>query len=118
MEVKRVIKKQLVLDLDKNEAPSGWRWAVDRVVDFGNGEQVVPGFVPATADEVESHMRVAIAKQAQDIAADSKERDAIAAARDAALAERDQARAKLAARDELDAKYDEAVKPLRLQALA
>ncbi len=80
----RVIKKQLIMDLDKNEAPSGWRWIVDRIVVFDDGaERVVPDMIQADAAEVSAHLGVAVAQQAVDIANDIVVRDAILAERDA-----------------------------------
>lgn len=80
MQELRIVKKQLIMDLDKNEAPSGWRWRVDRFVRFDDGaEKIVPDEIPATEEEVRAHIGVAVAKQAADIAADSKARDALQA---------------------------------------
>lgn len=76
MEQLRIIKKQLVMDLDKNEAPCGWRWRVDRIVKFPDGaERVVPDEISATAEEVSVHIGAAVSAQAADISRDSAERD-------------------------------------------
>lgn len=84
----RVVRKQLIMDLDKNEAPVGWRWRVDRVIKFDDGpEKIVPDEIPATSSEVETHIGAAVLAQAADIDADRAERDAVKAERDAALVE-------------------------------
>jgi len=113
----KVVRKQLVLDLDKNEAPTGWRWRVDRFVRFDDGrETVVADEIPATPEEVQAHIGTAVLKQATDIEADRMARDAVVAERDAMKAERDDARSRLAEIARIDAARDEAVKPLRLSA--
>jgi len=117
MEQLKVVKKQLILDLDKNGAPTGWRWAVDRFVKFGDGsEKVVPDDIPATAEEVTAHVGSAVALQASDIEADRNERNAaigaLTAERDGLAAALRDAEGKLKAIADADAAYDACVKPL------
>lgn len=76
MEQLKIVKKQLVLDLDKNEAPAAWRWRIDRFVKFDDGsEKIVADEIPATAEEVSAHVGSAVARQAADIERDRIERD-------------------------------------------
>lgn len=91
MEQVRVIKKQLLMDLDKNEAPSNPRWIVDRVLLVDGVEKIMPDEIALTPEEVETHLSIAVARQAADIASDAQERDAIKAERDALQAEKDAA---------------------------
>ncbi len=77
MQELRIVKKQLLLDLDKNEAPTAWRWRVDRFVRFDDGvEKIVPDEIAATPEEVQAHIGAAVLKQAADIRADGQQRDA------------------------------------------
>lgn len=91
MEQVRVIKKQLLMDIDKNEVPSNPRWIVDRVLLVDGVEKIMPDTITLTTEEVEAHLSVAVARQAADIARDAQERDAIKAERDALQAEKDAA---------------------------
>lgn len=76
MQLLKTVKKALILDLDKNEVPTGWRWSVDRFLRFDDGsEQIWPAEIAATADEVREHIGTAVGKQAADIAADRRAHD-------------------------------------------
>ena len=113
MEQLRVVKKQLVLDLDKNEAPTAWRWRVDRFVKFDDGsEKIVPDEIPATAEEVQDHIGAAVGKQAVDIENDRKERETERAAANGIARKLADAEGKLARIAQADAQYDANVKPL------
>ena len=80
MEQVRVIKKQIVMDLDKNEAPSNPRWVVDRILRFPDGaERPVPDTIALTVEEMRTHLGQAFDAQAADIARDGQERDALRA---------------------------------------
>lgn len=80
MQELKVVKKQLVCDLDKNEAPSGWRFVIDRFIKFGDGsEKVVPDTLPLTPEQAKAHIGDAVLKQAADIENFKKERDAFKA---------------------------------------
>lgn len=112
----KVVKKQFIADLDKNEAPTGFRFKVDRFVTFDDGsEKIIPDEIIATQQEIEAHFGQAVTAQAADIAADKvvrddlvtqlstkdvelvqkttllTEKDALIAARDLALTEKDAA---------------------------
>ena len=72
----KVVKKQFIADLDKNEAPTGFRFKVDRFVTFDDGsEKIIPDEIVATQQEIEAHFGQAVTKQADDIAADRAVRD-------------------------------------------
>lgn len=72
----KVVKKQFIADLDKNEAPTGFRFKVDRFVTFDDGsEKIIPDEIIATQQEIEAHFGQAVTKQADDIAADRVVRD-------------------------------------------
>ena len=72
----KVVKKQFIADLDKNEAPTGFRFKVDRFVTFDDGsEKIIPDEIVATQQEIEAHFGQAVTKQADDIAADRVVRD-------------------------------------------
>ena len=75
-------KRQLVVDLGKNEVPSAWRWRVVKFIRYDDGTDVVPPQsveVDADPAEVAAHIGAAVVAQAADIAADRVERDAIRA---------------------------------------
>ena len=76
----KVVKKQFIADLDKNEAPTGFRFKVDRFVTFDDGsEKIIPDEIVATQQEIEAHFGQAVTAQAADIAADRVVRDDLAA---------------------------------------
>ncbi len=117
MEQLKIVKKQLVLDLDKNEAPTAWRWRIDRFVRFGDGqEKIISDEIPATPEEVSAHVGAAVARQASDIEADRvKYGETIAALtsdRDKLIAALTSANERLALIAQADAAYDAQVKPV------
>jgi len=76
MQQTKLVKKQFIADLDKNGAPTGWRFKVDRFILFDDGaEKIIPDEIAATAEEVEAHFGTAVTAQAADIAADRAVRD-------------------------------------------
>lgn len=73
-------RRQLVVDLGAHEAPSAWRWRGMQFLRYEDGSEAAPPrTVEVAADraDVEALLNVALAKQADDIAADARDRDAL-----------------------------------------
>jgi hypothetical protein len=122
--IERKEKRQLVIDLGKDEMPTAWRWKVVQFLSYEDGSEAAPPRtveIPTTAEEVSAHIGETVVKQAKDIADDKV---AYEASLTALTAERDVARAKLALATEAlnavtaaDQSWDEAVRVKVIAAL-
>lgn len=77
----RIEKRQLIIDLGKDEAPTAWRWRVVKFFTYADGSEAGTKHdeIPATDEEVAEHISAAVLSQARDIAADRAEMDAVKA---------------------------------------